>query len=322
MGHFTTAGRRYREGSGFASFGALDVGVSAPTTVEQTAPASLPDGAGVTRSFLFWDTGRQITGKRHVRWSFNYPGNWATWNAIAWYGVPGRGSGGQPIQSFDAYWVGTGSVDPTPIDGPASIFVNGPAPGDIAWPWAGDNHEVRTQWGAATVRALSTLQRSAADPLLDFSSLTQLVFGGDDTDVFEENDDGVVPAGGITGLVSTTAQQLVCAQGSGGLVLAGYVVPTRRFRVPWIDKYWLPPQPIPIGDQSPEDLIRLRQIRELLDRLGSEPPLQEDTLGGLLEAAKRMTGAELQRAIVSTRGLIQRGEAALKSLEGMLQGKR
>lgn len=87
MGHFTTAGRRYREGTGFASFGALDVGVNAPTTVEQTAPASLPDGVGVTRSFLFWDTGRQITGKRHVQ----------AIRATGQHGTPSRGTVQHPL---------------------------------------------------------------------------------------------------------------------------------------------------------------------------------------------------------------------------------
>ena len=122
MAHFTTAGKRYREGTDYDSFGALDVGVTSPaTTVDQTAPASLPDGK-TTRSFLFWDTGRRVTNKRHVRWTFNHPDQWSSWNAVAWYGVGGNGPPGH-IVSLDTYWVGTGTLDPTPVDGPGSTFV-------------------------------------------------------------------------------------------------------------------------------------------------------------------------------------------------------
>src|SRR5207248_9282720 len=110
MAHFTPAGKRYREGTDFASFGALDVGVTSPaTTVDQTAPASLPDGAA-TRSFLFWDTGRRVTNKRHVRWTFNHPDQWSTWNAIAWYGVS-EGNGPGHIVSLDASGAGPGTPD-------------------------------------------------------------------------------------------------------------------------------------------------------------------------------------------------------------------
>src|SRR5262245_23268692 len=105
MAHFTTAGKRYREGTTYLSFGALDVGVTPPpappTTVEQTAPSELPDTPH-NRKFLFWDTGRQVTNKRHVRWTFSHADEWTTWNAVAWYGVPPVGNGpGEPLVSFD-----------------------------------------------------------------------------------------------------------------------------------------------------------------------------------------------------------------------------
>src|SRR5262249_28535815 len=154
---------------------------------------------------LFWDTGRRVTNKRHVRWTFNHPDQWATWNAVAWYGVVGGNGHPVPIVSLDAYWVGTGTLDPPPGDGPGSTFGNGPSPGQTAWPAGGNDHEVSTQWGAATIRALDHLRRSPSDASLDFSSLTQLIFGGDDSGVFEENDDGITAGGGITGIASTTA---------------------------------------------------------------------------------------------------------------------
>src|SRR5438874_13633894 len=97
MAHFTTAGKRYREGDILPGFGSVDLTITNPgTTFEQTAPASLKDQDNNTRNFLYWDTGRRITGKRKVRWTFNHPANWSEWNAFAWYGVPPPGNGSDP----------------------------------------------------------------------------------------------------------------------------------------------------------------------------------------------------------------------------------
>jgi len=167
MGHFTTEGKRYREGSILDSFSSLDVGVppppAMPTTVEQIAPKELNDGES-TRAFLFWDTGRQVTGKRHVRWSFSHADQWSTWNAVAWYGLLGPGGTPQPIVSLDAYWVDTGTLDPTPVDGPGSSFVNGVGAANVAWPGHGNDHEVRTKFGPATVRARPGRGSSVGQP--------------------------------------------------------------------------------------------------------------------------------------------------------------
>lgn len=51
------------------AFGDIDTTVSPGTTLEQLAPASLPDSTGASRGFLYWDTGRHITNKRRVRWT-------------------------------------------------------------------------------------------------------------------------------------------------------------------------------------------------------------------------------------------------------------
>lgn len=333
MAHFTTAGKRYREGTAYASFGALDVGVTPPpappTTVEQTAPAELPD-AGGARKFLYWDTGRRITNKRHVRWTFSHSDTWATWHAVAYYGVPPQGNGGSPVVSLDAYWVGNGSLDPTPVDGPGSSFVDGPA-GQPAWPDGGNDHRVRTEWGDATIRALDHLRRSASDPELDFSSLTQLVYGGDDSSVFEENDDGLTAGNGVTGLASTTAHQLTFPQGSGGLVLAGYVrpVPTYQPPIDWrelLEKLRREPGESPLDrlkwyvDDSPVDLVALRRLVESLGRVREEQPgggAVEDPFGGVVARAREMSATELKRTISGTRATLRRGEAALKSLESL-----
>jgi hypothetical protein len=321
MAHFTTTGRRYREGTSFVSFGGTDVGVTSPgETFDQTAPSALLDN-GIVRRFLYWDTGRRVTSKRHVRWTFNHPDAWSTWNATAWYGIPPEdGDGGPPIVSFDAYWVGSGSLDPTPIDGAGSTFINGPTPADQAWPAGGNDHKVNTQWGAATVRALAHLRRSAGDPDLDFSSLTQLVYGGDDTDVCEENDDGVTSSSGIFGLTSTTAQELTFAQGSSAVVLAGYVQPVAQIpdfmlRVfERIEEVVPEKLIIPKGDPPPIDVLRLRLIADSLQLVRGERP-SADVFSGLVSAARGMSKAELKRTIASTRATLRRGEAALKSME-------
>jgi hypothetical protein len=330
MGTFTTSGRRYAEGTLFPAFGNTDQiipAASSGVSTTQQAPQALPDG-GVNREFLFWDTGRRLTSVRTVRWTFNNPGNWTSWNAVAWYGPPGGGPP-NPTVGFNAFQVGSGPMDPTPVDGPGSTFVNGPD-GQLAWPYEGDEHEVRTEWGAEVVRALATLV-SGGGATLDFSSLMWLVPGGDDDDgVFQETDDGIPPGStSIPGIASTTAQQLALPEGSGGAVLAGYVVPVSPVVHPprFIDQLIALVRtlniPINNGDPSPDDVIRLKLIAESLDLVRGEVPKGDDAFDGLVEAANRMSAAELKRTIAGTRATLQRGEAALKTMEGLesRQGK-
>jgi hypothetical protein len=322
MSHFTTAGERYREGSALDSFSSLDVGVppppAMPTTVEQIAPKQLNDDAA-TRAFLFWDTGRQVTGKRHVRWSFSHADQWSTWNAVAWYGLLGPGGVAEPIVSLDAYWVGQGPIDPTPIYGPASSFVNGPA-GQIAWPYEGNDHAVRTEWGPATVHALPHLQRSPSDPVLNFSSLTKLIYGdGDAGDVFDEDDEGITSSSGIVGVENVTSLEMMFPQGTGAVVLASYVSPapidfvfdlTKLLGEANLGKL------IDKGDPSPDDLVRLKLIAETLDLVRGERP-SPDVFAGLVDAARLMSPAQLKRTITQTRATLRRGEASLKSMEAI-----
>ena len=338
MAHFTTKGKLYREGTDLDAFGALDVTVTAPgTTVEQTAPSSLPDSGGVSRSFLYWDTGRRITGKRKVRWTFNHPANWSNWPAAAYYGVPGGGGPGTPVITVDAHWVGVGPIDPTPIDGPGSTFVNGPGP-TPAWPSGGNDHRVRTEWGAANIHAKDHLQRNVGDPILNFSSWQQLVYGGDSTDVFEENDDDILPGSGVTGIVSSTSQFFPVAQGVGGFLMAGYVPPDRRRgpdrpggRPDWdifrelveilrekdLSKFFPPDR----GDPSPEDIIRLKLISESLDLVRGGTVTPTDAFDGLVGAANKMSAAQLKRTILGTKATLNRGQAALKALEALAKRK-
>ena len=293
--------------------------VTAPLQYTETAASALPDG-DIIRPFLFWDTGRRLTSKRTVRWTFSNPNNWTSWNAIAWYGAPGNGPT-VPDIGISAFWVGTGPMDPTPVDGPGSTFVNGPD-GEVAWPYEGNEHDVHTAWGAQVIRALGTLQENGADPVLDFSSLMWLVSGGDDDGTFDESDAGIDPGTTvIPGIVSTTAQQLAVPQDTGASVLAGYVVPVASPPTRFIDELiaLIRTLNIPInpGDPSPDDVIRLKLIAESLDLVRGEAPSGEDAFDGLVEAASQMGSAELKRTIAGTRATLSRGEAALKSIEAL-----
>ena len=323
MGHFTTKGKLLREGTDLSAFGSLDVTVTAAgTTVEQTAPPSLPDADGVLRSFLYWDTGRRITGKRKVRWTFNHPTNWSEWPAAAYYGIPPTGTGGTASVMVDAHWVGSGPINPTPIDGSGSTFVNAPGGTPGGWPGDGEDHVVRTQWGSATLRAKDHLQRNMGDPLLEFSSWQQLVYGGDAAGYFEENDDDITPGGGVTGIANSTSPFFSVAQNSGSFLMAGYVVPVKsgidifKKLIELIRAYDLG-KFIDKGDPSPEDIIRLKLISESLDVVRGGTVTDFDAFEGLLDAAKKMKPAELKRTIAGTKATVLRGQAVVKTLEAL-----
>lgn len=327
MAHFNTKGKHYREGTDLPAFGALDVVVTASgTTVEQTAPPSLPDAMGTLRSFLYWDTGRRITNKRKVRWTFNHPANWSEWNAVAWYGVPSPDTG-KPLVSVDAHWVGVGPIDPTPIDGPGSTFVNGPGGVPLAYPYSGNDHAASTEFGAANIHAKPHLQRHAGDPVLNFSSWTQLIFGGDDSGYFQENDDDISAGEGVTGLAASTSPIFSVPKSTSSVLIAGYVTPGKskppRFDrlIELIEKADLSIF-IDKGDPSPEDILRLKLISQTLDLVRGERPTAADPFEGLLGASKKMSKAELLRTIAGTKSTLLRGQATLKNLEAMAKKRK
>lgn len=328
MSHFDSSAKQFSAGDGLVGFGAININVTMPgTTLEQTAPPSLLGPNAQTLSFLFWDTGRRITNKRTVRWSFNHIDQWTDWHATAWYGVSGDGGTFDPVIGTQAYWVGAAPLAPTPINGAASSFVNGPG-GTPAWPWHGDDHALRTEWGPATIHAQATLASSGST--LGFANWIELVFGGDDSGFFAENDDAVssTPSGsGVTGIVGT-GLDYGAAQGQGSTLLAGYVTPPAphygdllgRLREmlagSLIGKF------TDRGDPSPEDVIRLKLISESIDLVRGARPTSGDAFEGLIEAAKGMSIQELKRTIVSTQTTLRRGQAAVKYLESLAAKQR
>jgi hypothetical protein len=325
MSQFTSSAKQYSAASPLIGFGSISVNVTTSgTTLDQTAPPQLLGPDNQPWTFLFWDTGRRITNKRTVRWTFNHPEKWNDWRAIAWYGA---GGGPQPPEiDTGAFWVGHSTLAPTPVDGPASSYVNGPGGTPLAWPYGGNDHVVRTEWGAATVHAKAKLQGGLGDPQVDFSSWIELVPAGDASGFFSESDDdvGALSSGsGVTGIAGSGSPNYLAAQGKGAQVLAGYVTPpaptfddplgrlrdvlTGSLLGKYIDK----------GDPSPEDIIRLKLISESIDLVRGVRPTSTDAFEGLTAAAKVMSAQELRRTIVSTQTTLRRGQAAVKYLESL-----
>lgn len=326
MSHFTSSAKHYAGADDLPGFGSIDISVGATgTTLDQTAPPTLLGPDSQALSFLFWDTGRRITNKRRVRWTFSHPDRWTHWRAIAWYGATGDGPG-NPEVNTGAYWIGVSPLDPTPINGAASSFVHAPGGTPVAWPWAGNDHVVRTEWGPASVVAQPHLQRSAHDPQLDFSSWIRLVAGGDGSGFFSETDNDVdasTTGSGVSGIPGDGSPVYAAAQNAGAMLLAGYVTPPGRSPNLWLDRLRaviasdLLGKFIDKGDPSPEDIVRLKLINESIDIVRGEQPTSTDAFEALIAAGRGMTPQQLKRAIVSTQTTLRRGQAAVKSLEAL-----
>ena len=137
-----------------------------------------------------------------------------------------------------------------------------------------------------------------------------LIFGGDDSSVFNENDANLGSSGGVvTGIAATTAQTLAFAQNSGATVLAGYVQPVaQKVKFPnslieLIDEavlHHLVPTSV---DPSPDDLVRLKLIVESLDLVRGEGSARTSS-AGCVDAARGMSAAELKRTIAGTKATL------------------
>ena len=210
------------------------------------------------------------------------------------------------------------------IDGPGSTFVNGPGGTPVAWPWMGNDHQVRTEFGAATIHAKAHVQKSASDPSLNFSSWTWLVLGGDSSSYFDENDDNITSGSGVLGMANQTSPDFAAPKGSGGVLLGAYAAPGVTTVGPGIfEKLQALLTAISIGkyidkgDPSPEDIIRLKLISESLDLVRGQHVTGDDAFAGLVGAAAKMSPAQLKSTIVETRATLLRGQAALRAIEGM-----
>lgn len=327
MGQFKVRAKRYPDGASLdAYFLTFDADFTAPAHPLAVAQAYLYiGGATPTVQFLYWDTGRHITSKRRVQFHFNHPDNWDSWTATAWFGIPPTGPDGTPRKTAitKSHWIGHDLMTPTPINGLTSTFTNGPQ-GQAAWPWMGDDHVARTEWGPTNLGARLDTHPYSGGPDLQFREWLQLVWGGDPSGEFEENDDELVPAsGGGPTTLSHGNPQLAIAEDASVDLIASYIQPTTstrppinirdRYRVPeripgGIDRWWPP-----YADPAPEDWRRLEQLRALLDRV-REPAGQTDIFTDIATRAGEMSSRERRLAVTQIRAALRRGEATLERL--------
>ena len=238
---------------------------------------------------------------------------WGTWTATRWYGTPGGGGPGEARVRADAFRIGSdATVAETPIDGAASIIPPG------AWPTGGDDHVISTAGAGATV--------VAKDPLngYEFAGWLQLIWGGDSGGEFVESDAGSGGSIGGAGFYDhVVGGNFAAAQGVSADLLAAYGYHDdgglRPFLKWWRDVFFDPSLKIPPkGDPSPEDLIRLKILQQMLEQT------KPDTRGGLdfqnlIEMAPKMNHDELKRAIQSVETSLALGKTAIQAMEGQLK---
>lgn len=314
MHTFTVRAKHWPDGA------LLDVGAGSDTTTitaaticDRFAPQFVLSEDGFqTYRFLFWNTGRRLTPKRHVIWNFSAL-NWTTWNATRWYGTPpGVGNGGPPRVHAEAFTVGGDQpMADSPIDGAASTF----APG--AWPLGGNNHEVGTAGGPAHILPIDPYSSYS------FAGWLRLLWGGDASGDFTETD--VVSGGGGPGspgfFASISGTAFDAATNSSADVIASYGYHSSG-RPLWLElvedvlladpRKWIDP-----SDPAPEDLLRIRLLREVLAQTrparGGGLDLQT-----LIKAAPTMTPDQLRRAVQSVHTTLDLARSALQVLEARL----
>lgn len=319
--------------------GGVDVNTVNPpgNAFTRTAPALAPGtGAPNGYRFLFWNTGRRVTKKLQVTWTFNNLSSWTTWTATRWYGIVGTGTGGTSSKLITATAFAMeddASMPGTPIDGADSTFTNGPA-GQQAYPFGTPPNDrlASTQWGAASVAALEPFPPQMVFNQYLFAGWLQLVLGGDESGQFDESDGAVVGGGGFySHLVPSPIS--VSKDATVDLMAAYRVIPIPRPGVPerypidyitfieWLLDYdrLIDPRPRPMGAAA--DRLRVGALTDLfaLTRMAEAP---EDLLNSLAANVKSLNPAELKRAVSSARAITRRVETATKALEGAMSKGR
>jgi hypothetical protein len=266
-----------------------------------------PDGTH-NYQFLFWNTGRHVTNKRHVHWDFSV-GGWGVWTATKWYGTPGGPPGGPPLVDVEPFSIGgdgliTGSG--TAIDTAASTIPAG------AFPFSGNDHEIGTAAGAVTV--------AAKDPFasLQFAGWDQLIFGGDDSGVFDETDAGGSP--GSASFFPVGSGTFHVNQNASANLLALYGN-TRRLNIGSVlGSILTNPGPISRVDPSPEDRLRLAILEALLQQTAPVGGAASD-LQALTEAAPRMSVDELNAALKTVQTTVALGNTTVSALQAQIKAK-
>ncbi len=293
----------------------LDLGddtnnVSVPSIFDRHAANFVTSMDGKNNfQFLFWNTGRHTTNKRHVKWNFSV-GGWGVWTATKWYGTPSPGGGGGKIHVEGFTIGGNAPLGPdTAIDGAASTF----APG--AWPLAGNDHEIGTTGGPVDV--------VAKDPYhsLQFAGWQRLVFGGDDSGFFLETDTGASP--GSSGFFEHSSGPFHVAQNGGADLLATYGNSSSGlgiFRVDVIE--WLTAhgiEPPRGGDPGPDDIIRLALIENLIRQTNPAAGGGGVNVRQIIEQAPRMSLDELKRALTTLQTSRDLNQTAISTIEAQIK---
>ena len=288
-----------------------------PGSADNTATPFLATGPAATDvlQFLFWHTGRRLTTRRTVHWSFTTM-TWSVWEATKWYGFPGGGPDGPTRIHAEAFSLVSNGV--MPVDTPIASTV--PA---SAWPFMGNNNDVGTGAGPVTI--------SAIDPLsgLNLCGWQKLVYGGDpNPDPFNETDAGLtadtVPGDGSGGVfVFTPGATLAAAQGEHAEAVAAYgssgttfgsisildIIRDRFPRRPW----WDP------GDPGPWDRIRQRLVDELLQQTQPARGTGPSDLTRIIDAIPNLGADELKRTLQSVKTQVDLGQSAVSAIEAAIK---
>jgi hypothetical protein len=293
------------------------------TFTRNAAPFVTSADGSTNYQFLFWNTGRHTTNKRRVKWIFSVLG-WGTWTATRWYGIPPTGGGGPPRVHAEPFSISADDppTGPTVIDGAASTYAAG------AHPWNGNDREIGTSDGAATVVAKTPYNGQF------FTGWQRLIWGGDPVGEFVETDSGLSGPFGGDGYytpVNVTTGAYGAAQGTSHDLIATYASSGSDdpvVKIPkWFEDLIWPRKPWeidPVGDPGPLDRIRRLLLESLLERTRPsvrEADVSEAGFGRILEAVPRMAADELKRALSSVRTSVKLGETVMEAIEAKLKGK-
>lgn len=208
------------------------------------------------------------------------------------------------------------------VDTPISVVTGG-----ATWPFLGNNNEVGTASGPATI--------SAVDPLsgLNLCGWQKLIYGGaPGSDIFTETDADVtattVPGDGSGGVfVFTPGQTLSAAQNESGEALAAYgstgssggglllgILKDIVFER-------IPRRPIDIvSDPSPLDRLRQQLVAELIRRTQPGEQLAAGTdFNRVIESVPNMSADELKRALSAVQTQVGLGQTAVSSIEAQIK---
>ena len=322
--------------SGALLDGGIDVNtVNPPGQVfTRTAPPLAPGtGAPNGYRFLFWNTGRRVTNKHQVTWTFNNLSSWTTWTATRWYGIAGGSGGGgagSKLITASAFAIeDDASMPGTPIDAANSSFTDGPG-SQQAYPFGTppDDHVASTQWGQASVAALEPYPPQMVFNEYHLAGWLRLFLGGDESGQFDETDGAAIGGPGFYSYLDASPVS-IGKDATVDLMAAYRVVRISPPDVPelipidyltfieWLLDYdrLVDPRPSPMGTRA--DRLRVGALTDLvaLTRMAEGP---EDLLESLAVNVKSLSPAELKRAISSAKTITRRVEAATKALNAAM----